>query len=835
MHPISSHPSPVSAPSEICPTAEVLPLIDFVEQQLSQIRDAQNHHERNLADAQRQAAMLDGREQELRQAWAALQERQRFLQANAIEIERRAASVAAAESVSGFDRMAMLQHCRSLEDALERAAAEQRSIEAEAQSLREASDRFAAERSRHAAELDALRRRREELEGSIGGLRRDLDGERGRSAAAERDRERIAAELAAAKADLAKAEGEARDASSRLATLESEVAERRRAEQSLAQTVEALRNRIRDRESASAEAAQQAAAQLAKAESDLAAMKASLAEGRSALERASRLEGELKSLRENQRKQVEAIESSLAAANARLAEETRLRQALEEQAAMATSTAARERSELAAAATRVERAESTAAGLRRELAQSRQEAMEAQARLRTLQRQLDAAANAKERGEVADENRVRSLEQTLAASKEDAERLETRLAEADAELAAAKATQSRLETELRDAREQAASEQAERRRLAEKVADREAPAAAAAAAPADLAGLKAEIAVLSSRLAESEAKAGELARRLEDRRAVPASEASGVDTAALQERVRQLARIAALLRHRRDRLRKVRAALAIRRRGAMERGDAAAAPSGGAVLAELRQLQVKQEELRRNRKHLAECETRMIRRWSVHRGAGYGMLVTLFIATLCVGSWMAADLIWPSPGTASVDLMARTGKAQALAGPSALAWRQWHESQLKDPAFREKVAGRLATRGLAPRDAATLGSLLDENLRIDSDGPGRLRLVLAGDDRQSLSPVLDTIATTLAAESLAAAPTRPDAAPAVVLGDRTRDGRVAYSLLDPKPLEARQFARAGVVAGGAMIFASAVGFAATLVLRRSRRVLVEAESELAAA
>lgn len=829
MHPTAANPSSFSAGSDLCPTADVLPLIEFVEQQLAQIRDAQGQHERHLADAQRQAAMLDGREQELRQAWAALEERQRFLQANAIEIERRAASVAAAESVSGFDRMAMLQHCRSLEDALERAAAEQRSIEAEAQSLRDASGRFAAERTRHEQELEALRRRRDELEGSIAGLRRDLDGERGRTAAAERERQRIAAELADAKAGLAKADAASREASARLAAAESEVAERRRAEQTLTGTIEALRGRIRDRESASSEAAAQAAAQLAAAERELAAMKASLAEGRSSLERASRLEGELAGLRENQRKQVEALESSLTQANARLAEETRLRQALEQQAAVATSTAARERSELAAAATRVERAENAAAGLRRELAQSRQEASEAQSRIRTLQRQLDAAAG--ESGGDALEDRIKSLEETLAARNDAAETLETRLAEADAALAAAKSNQSRLEQELGEAREQAASERTERQRLAESIADRE--NAPAAPAPAGLAALKAEIAVLTSRLAESEAKAVDLARRLEERRSLPSSEPGVVDTAALQERVRQLAKIAALLRHRRDRLQKVRAALAIRRRGAMERGDAAAAasPAGGAVLAELRQLQVKQEEFRRARKHLAECETRMIRRWSVHRGAGYGMLVTLFVAALCVGSWMAADLAWPSPGTASVDLMARTAKGQVLAGPSALAWREWHEAQLKDPTVLGKVASRLAARGLSPSDPAALAAMLDKGLRLDSDGPGRLRLVLAGDDRRSLSPILDTLATTLASESLAAAPTRPDAAPAIVLGDRTRDGRVAYSLLDPRPLETRQFARAGIVAGGAMIFASGVGFVATLMLRRSRRVLAEPEVE----
>lgn len=816
MHPTYSMPSPASA-AEPCPSTEVLPLIEFVERQLGQIREAQSHHERHLAEAQQQSAFLDRREQELRHAWAALEERQRWLQAHAAELERRAASVAASESVQGFDRMALLQHCRGLEESLGGVVAEQRSLEQEAEGLRAESSRLAAERTSLREEIERLTGRRDELERSLAAARSELDAERARREDLQRERKQALSELAAANSTLAKVEREAAAAAARVEERAGEIHRLRKSHQSLEETVEALRARVRDRESASAEALAAAQARLAKAESELASLRTALPGRENALARASELESQLVAARESQRRTVEALQARLDAANERLSREASERRSLEERAAAAEAASVRDRGELAASAAKVERAESLAAALRRDLDLSVREAAEAQDRIRSLQRQLDAASGEAAAAPLRD--RIESLEGRLAEGAEATRSLERRLADAALELGKAKASRDRLERELAEARERLEAE-------------REAPAEVAAP---EAAGLRAEIAMLSTRLAESEAKAADLARRLEDRRSVSAPEGASIDAAALQERVRQLARIAALLRQRRDRLRKVRAALAIRRRGANERGSVASAPVGAAVLAELRQVQVKQEELRRARKHLAECETRMIRRWSVHRGAGFAMLFTLFLAALGACSWMAADLMWPNAGSASVDLMARAPKGQVLAGAAASEWRQWHADLLKDPRFVEQVAGRLAVRGISPSEPAALAAMLGSGLRVDSDGPGRLRLVLAGEDRQALPRILDTLATSLATESLAAAPRRPDAAPAVVLGDRTRDGRLAYSLLDPQPLEARQFVQAGVIAGGTLLFAASIGFAATMLLRRSRRVVEDPESELAAA
>jgi chromosome segregation ATPase len=819
MHPIYSLPSSPSA-TEPCPSTEVLPLIEFVERQLGQIREAQSHHERHLAEAQQQSAFLDRREQELRHAWAGLEERQRWLQAHAADLERRAASVAASESVQGFDRMALLQHCRGLEESLERIAAEQRSLERDAEGLRAESGRLAAERTSLREEIAGLSRRRDELERSLAAARSELDAERARRGDLQRERKQALSELAAANSAMAKMEREAAAASARVEERAGEIDRLRKSHQTLEETVEALRARVRDRESDSAGTVAAAQARLAQAESELAALRATLPAREHALTRASDLESQLVAARESQRRSVESLQAALDAANERLSREASERKSLEARATAAESAAARDRGELAASAAKVERAESLAAALRRDLDLSARGAAEAQDRIRSLQRQLDAAS-----GEAAAaplRERIESLEARLAESGESTRSLEQRLADAALELGKATASRDRLEREFAEARERFEAERAEL------------PAPAEVAAP-EVPGLRAEIAMLSTRLAESEAKAAGLARKLEDRRSMSAPEGSSIDAAALQERVRQLAKIAALLRQRRDRLRKVRAALAIRRRGANERGTSATAPVGAGVLAELRQVQVKQEELRRGRKHLAECETRMIRRWSVHRGAGFAMLFTLFLAALGACSWMAADLMWPNAGSASVDLMARAPKGQVLAGAAAAEWRKWHADLLKDPRFIEQVAGRLAARGISPSEPAAVAAMFESGLRVDSDGPGRLRLVLAGDDRQALPRILDTLATSLATESLAAAPRRPDAAPAVVLGDRTRDGRLAYSLLDPQPLEARQFVRAGVIAGGTLLFAASIGLAATMLLRRTRRVVEDPESELAAA
>ena len=833
--------APLHAPEEI------LPLVDLVERQLDDLRQAQSGHEQWLAQAQQRSQVLDAAEQRLHQQWVAFEQREHLLQAAAAEVERRSAALAAIESTHGFDRMEWMRRARDLESFAQAQCIEQQALQRIAGELAERQSALESERAALRGEVEELRRRRRELEASLDASLGRIEEERRRAARRREERDELQTRLRSTNTRLEEAERELELAKRRSDEARGEAERLRQENQTLEQRLAQVRAELESAGRMRHGELEALAIRAKELEASLAAQRRPLEEAETALRRATEAEAALAASQERHRGEIRSLQASLAAAEAAMRSEREARLAADRK--LAEAGAGTERRDLEqqidTLRRRVEQGDARTAALRRELEQSEESLREQTSRVRALQRQLDARPEASEGESLRDE--LARVQESLKQATVRCTELQAGAERAEAERTAAATRVADLERQLESLRSERAS-----------VVSTPAPAADPAAEAEALRGLRGEVAALSARLVESEARASELQRRLEQRREggeerePRGAETARVDPVVLQEKVRQLARFAGLLRSRRERLRKVRAALETRRRRlAASAGTVAAAAAqaptgtatampvasvaGGAMLEELRQVQAKREELRQVQKFLADSEARMVRRWAVQKASTVAMLFTLFLGAISAAGWMASELIWPVSGSASVDLVARGGKGPGLEPAVAEGWRKWHLELLKDPAFLNKVAGRLAVRGLAPADAASLGSLLSSDLAVDSDGPGRLRLVLSGSDRQALPPLLDTVATTLAAESLAAAPRRPDATPAVVIGERTRDGKLAYSLLDPRPIEMEQVQRAGIVGGGLLGLALVVGVPTALLLRRSKRVMPQGTNDAALA
>lgn len=813
-HPVNAGP----IASDFGCADQTMGLIRDLEQELDRIRHAQSGQAAEFEAMRSRWAELFDRESSISQGFAALEERERWLVAQAGAIERRANDLAARETAFGFDRLELDRRLREIEVLDARHAASDESVQALERELDRVRQDAISERrdlTGRIGELDAERRRLSEAVDALEATLREAQAKRNAADAESTTKveERLAertAEVAKLESGRVEAERRAVEADRRISALESRLRETKSALESTKIELTTVRTQAGEQAVANEQAAA-SQARIAELEQSLASEKAAAEGERTA---AATLRDEL---------------GRAKAAAKRL--EASVQGEVERKSKELTG-------EIAGAKSRLDRAESEAASLRGELSEAKARLERDAKKMASLQRELDEQAAAGKETESF-RTRIATLEQQCDASRERAVSLGSELESARGALEQAKADRSRLEKGLAAAR--AATTTPDPKALAE--SER----------------LEARIRDLAATVAERDARLEVLANELEAARAAAKAASATASTAApaetadhegarqqaerLQEKVRQLGRYATMLRLRRERLRRVRQALSERRarlqesaglHGAAAPSAAGASGSSQAMLHELRQVQVKREELRQVQKFLAESEVRMVRRWASRRGMSLAMSITLFLGTIFAAAWFAADFVWPTPGTASVDLIARGAKGQPLDPRLADGWKAWHTALFSDPLFAEEVSKRLATRGFEPNDPASVSAIMSKHLAVDSDGPGRLRLVMSGPDRTRLPILLDTVATTLAAESADQASRRPDQTPAIVLGDRVREGKVAYSLLDPRPVDLEQVSRAGMLAGGMAGIATILAIPTILVLRRVRRVIEVDEAPLAA-
>ena len=761
-----------------CPQ-QAMGLLGDVEQHLARLRAAQSGQDRELEAVRARWQELAQREAMVAEGFARLEAGERWLRGAMEAIERRQADLMSREGVVGFDRLEVSRQAQALEEMTVRHARQEQAIAALSEALADARAKTDADRARLEGEVASLAGDRASLVRRLRETEARLDALR----TGDEERSQISKGLSVRLED---AQQQLAEANARAERQQVEATRLREQHRGVESKVRDLEQRLAASDAAAALTRRSLEEKLAQTERLLEGQRAELVESRSGGVEAEALRHRLASLEQS-------LADARVEADAERVRTTDLRRQLESATAARREDEVRRNAstelqeELAGVRTRLDRSESEAASLRGELEQAKSRIERETRTIATLQRQLDQQA----------------------ASSSEIESARRALAEANGRLEASSRRAVELEAEVESLRTRIEAERA-----------------TTPASSAEVERLERELSSAKSMLVERDARVQALAAEVREARNARGTADTG-EASRLQERARQLSRAAELLRVRRDRLHRLREALRRRVKGLARPTPQVEAPrtSGQSTLIELRQLQAKREELRQVQKFLAESEVRLVRRWAVHRGASLGMLAGVFAVVLAVAGWMAADLVWPVRGTASVDLIARGAKGQPIDPRLAEGWGTWHAALLGDPLFAEQVAERLAARGAAPSDPAKVGAMLSKDLKVDADGPGRLRLVLSGEDRNALPVVLDTVATSLAKESAAQASRRPDQTPAIVVGERTKEGKIAYSLLDPRPIDATQLTRAGLVAGGLLACSVVIGVAATLILRRVRRIM----------
>lgn len=761
-----------------CPQ-QAMGLLGDVEQHLARLRAAQSGQDRELEALRARWQELAQREAMVAEGFARLEAGERWLRGAMESIERRQADLMSREGVVGFDRLEVSRQAQALEEMTVRHARQEQAIAALSEALADARAKTDADRARLEGEVASLAGDRASLVRRLRETEARLDALR----TGDEERSQISKGLSVRLED---AQQQLAEANARAERQQVEATRLREQHRGVESKVRDLEQRLAASDAAAALTRRSLEEKLAQTERLLEGQRAELVESRSGGVEAEALRHRLASLEQSLADaRVEADAERVRTSDLRRQLESATAARREDEVRRNASTELQE--ELAGVRTRLDRSESEAASLRGELEQAKSRIERETRTIATLQRQLDQQA----------------------ASSSEIESARRALAEANGRLEASSRRAVELEAEVESLRTRIEAERP-----------------TTPASSAEVERLERELSSAKSMLVERDARVQALAAEVREARNARGTADAG-EASRLQERARQLSRAAELLRVRRDRLHRLREALRRRVKGLARPTPEVEAPrtSGQSTLIELRQLQAKREELRQVQKFLAESEVRLVRRWAVHRGASLGMLAGVFAVVLAVAGWMAADLVWPVRGTASVDLIARGAKGQPIDPRLAEGWGTWHAALLGDPLFAEQVAERLAARGAAPSDPAKVGAMLSKDLKVDADGPGRLRLVLSGEDRNALPVVLDTVATSLAKESAAQASRRPDQTPAIVVGERTKEGKIAYSLLDPRPIDATQLTRAGLIAGGLLACSVVIGVAATLMLRRVRRIM----------
>ncbi len=170
----------------------------------------------------------------------------------------------------------------------------------------------------------------------------------------------------------------------------------------------------------------------------------------------------------------------------------------------------------------------------------------------------------------------------------------------------------------------------------------------------------------------------------------------------------------------------------------------------------------------------------------------FSCLVGMAIVAIVL-SGVLANKIAPAMMSVSVNVEAKSRMGGTLTEEDHARWEAWHRAKLQDDAFHEQVARRLRDQRLDDFETAeAVTDRLESDLTIDSSRPGMLKLTLAGTDRGDLGTIMDTVVTTLAAESSHQAGKRSDNAIAVVRGERQEGGRIRYASLNPTPIKDRR-------------------------------------------
>ncbi len=247
------------------------------------------------------------------------------------------------------------------------------------------------------------------------------------------------------------------------------------------------------------------------------------------------------------------------------------------------------------------------------------------------------------------------------------------------------------------------------------------------------------------------------------------------------------------------------------------------------VLEQERLVKRQRDELRSVQEILTVSEQTMLLRYARHRGGLVAAWMVIVTSALAAASWFASDLVLPKMAVASVDLVAKTKDGALISPEGDAAWQSLQRSTLADETFRSAVRRRLQERGVAAlRNESDINEWID-NVRIDSDGPGAMRLVAETSGPDTAILALDTLATTLVNEVPKFAKGKGEIAKTALAGQTAIPGRVTFSTLVPQEGRYDRLVAAGLIFSGVFTVGLFAGAAAFGRIARSKRKFEDAE------
>jgi len=199
------------------------------------------------------------------------------------------------------------------------------------------------------------------------------------------------------------------------------------------------------------------------------------------------------------------------------------------------------------------------------------------------------------------------------------------------------------------------------------------------------------------------------------------------------------------------------------------------------------------------------------------RKAGPVKIITtlgwLTVASVIIAgaSWLAANHYFPATVSASVIFKAGSQSIAALTTEQKQQWQEWHTNLLTNADFTSMLSNRLAARRLDQyADVNILRIHLAENLAVDLAQADAITLTLAGTNKNELTVLLDTLASTFISESDESLKDNSAGLKTHAVGTRKQGNQVLYASLNPTPILDERIKYAS--------FMFAVGFAGAVVL-----------------
>jgi hypothetical protein len=223
-------------------------------------------------------------------------------------------------------------------------------------------------------------------------------------------------------------------------------------------------------------------------------------------------------------------------------------------------------------------------------------------------------------------------------------------------------------------------------------------------------------------------------------------------------------------------------------------------------------------------------ERKLVRRWARSKAVTVLGAFMIMLLVSAGASWLIADWMFPAQVSAATILEAKGPDHKPVAADKADAWRNWQTELLKNHAFHQTLAKKMAERRLdAYSDPAVLSQHLKSNLTVDLDRDGVMVLTLAGFDSDEITSFLDLMTGTIVSESNRTYTKKSDPIRTVATGERREGGRTRYATVNPVPIKDDRMHYALPIFGAMLVVCIVMIVVGYTQLLKAKRVFEDAD------